>query len=171
MDLCSIDGCKKPKKARGWCDAHWAMWKLHGDPLYVRPPRGSHALADVDEQTMTATCKTCGLVAIKRRTGKNSKGYRCSVALQDRAKKHSDRSAGLKQRYGITLDEFEEIARQQDYKCLICGEEPDGNLHVDHDHQTGKIRGLLCGPCNRRLGFVEDVEWLTAALEYLGVSV
>ena len=54
--------------------------------------------------------------------------------------------------------------------CAICGRpEPEGgSLHVDHDHETGAVRGLLCFPCNQAIGaFEEDIEFLSAALGYL----
>lgn len=56
-------------------------------------------------------------------------------------------------RYGITVEDFMDMRRAQDLKCAICHEEKD--LVVDHDHETGKVRGLLCGTCNTRLGIYE----------------
>lgn len=60
----------------------------------------------------------------------------------------------------------------QDGLCAICKApetpEPKGNLHVDHDHTSGRVRGLLCFPCNAGLGsFKDDIERLEAAIEYL----
>jgi hypothetical protein len=54
--------------------------------------------------------------------------------------------------------------------CAICGrpEPEDGSLHVDHDHETGAVRGLLCFPCNQAIGaFEEQLDLLSAALRYL----
>ena len=50
-------------------------------------------------------------------------------------------------------------------RCEICGRE--ASLHADHDHATGLIRGWLCGPCNRGLGFIERPEWMAKAAAYL----
>ena len=65
--------------------------------------------------------------------------------------------------YKITLGEYLKIAEQQDFKCALCGKENfamkdihSGALVVDHNHQTGKIRGLLCHNCNRALGLLQD---------------
>lgn len=61
----------------------------------------------------------------------------------------------LKRRYGLTWEQYCDMAHAQDYKCAICWEEPE-ILVVDHDHTTGKVRGLLCNGCNRAIGFVEE---------------
>ena len=63
------------------------------------------------------------------------------------------------------------MAEDQKGICAICGELPHGEnrvLHIDHDHLTGKIRGLLCMSCNRALGwFRDDTVILKKAIEYL----
>jgi len=72
--------------------------------------------------------------------------------------------------YGLTQDEYLELLRQQGGTCPICGGEPDPFV-VDHDHRTGAVRGLLCGPCNRALGHLQDQAGLCrAAAEYLRQS-
>lgn len=80
------------------------------------------------------------------------------------------RNFNLLRDYGITLAEFEEMIRRQDDKCAICEDPlPAGrNSHLDHNHQTGKIRGILCAHCNRSLGgFKECPRRLQAAIDYL----
>lgn len=68
--------------------------------------------------------------------------------------------------YGLTPEAFDELLRNQSYRCLICGDET--RLVVDHNHTTGKVRGLLCDPCNRGIGlFRERVESLESAIRYL----
>jgi hypothetical protein len=69
------------------------------------------------------------------------------------------RTAHLKRQYGITENEYSILFNSQNGKCAICDrleEEVKERLEVDHDHLTGKIRGLLCGQCNRGLGSVRD---------------
>lgn len=63
--------------------------------------------------------------------------------------------------YGITLEQFNEMGQKQGWRCLICaeykkGKGPVGCLHVDHCHETGKVRGLLCSDCNRAIGQLCD---------------
>lgn len=71
-----------------------------------------------------------------------------------------------KDRYGITYEDFIKMCDEQEAKCLICFREV--KLHLDHCHDTGKIRGALCHQCNNGLGcFRDDPELLKKALEYL----
>jgi Recombination endonuclease VII len=70
---------------------------------------------------------------------------------------------------GMTLEEYEERERAQGGKCAICCREDD--LQVDHCHDTGAVRGLLCGPCNRGLACFEDNPMsLLMASQYLEKS-
>lgn len=86
------------------------------------------------------------------------------------------RERSLKQKYNLTIDEYNKLLTLQDNKCLICNKietnkDKSGkikNLAVDHCHKTGKIRGLLCCSCNLGLGyFKEETESLKNAIEYL----
>ncbi len=67
------------------------------------------------------------------------------------------KAANLKSNYGITIEEYTTLVAQQDNKCAICGnEQANKALFVDHDHKSGKIRGLLCSNCNFALGLLKD---------------
>jgi len=72
-------------------------------------------------------------------------------------------------KYGITPEQFFAMVKEQDNRCKICKREAGKRrLHIDHCHTTGKIRGLLCSPCNTSLGgFRDDPELLRAAIQYL----
>jgi len=60
-------------------------------------------------------------------------------------------------RYGITLAEFETMNEAQNGLCAICDKQPNREfLDVDHCHETGKVRGLLCNKCNQALGLLGD---------------
>lgn len=68
-----------------------------------------------------------------------------------------NRKARLKTKYGITIEDYDRILQTQG-GCAICGTKTPGGrgrFHVDHDHITGKIRGLLCSGCNTKLGWYE----------------
>ena len=78
--------------------------------------------------------------------------------------------AHILNRYGITKKDYESMWLRQGGKCPVCDKmELDGKLlHIDHDHKTGRIRGLLCGPCNRFIGLAkENIHTLHGAVDYL----
>jgi hypothetical protein len=78
-----------------------------------------------------------------------------------------NRDAALLNRYGITLDEFVALETKQNKECAICHEVPK-KLYVDHCHETGQVRGLLCMKCNAALGLFKDKQTnLVNALTYL----
>jgi hypothetical protein len=78
----------------------------------------------------------------------------------------------LRQRYGISNDDYTVMLREQNGVCKICyGESFRLRLSVDHCHKTGKVRGLLCERCNTLLGRVkEDIRILESAITYLKES-
>jgi Recombination endonuclease VII len=80
-------------------------------------------------------------------------------------------------KYGITPENYQELFKQQEGKCAICSSSEVSvarrsyNLFVDHDHATGKVRGLLCHHCNAGLGHYRDnTETLKKAIEYLNAN-
>jgi hypothetical protein len=81
-------------------------------------------------------------------------------------KKVADRKSHLKRKYGLTLEEYDALLASQGGGCAICGNLDADN--VDHDHETGRVRGILCWDCNIALGkFADDEERLLAAGTYL----
>lgn len=86
-------------------------------------------------------CSTCGRLLPDSDFTKNR--YDC---------KYCRRIKDLKRRYGITDEEYIKMWKEQKGKCALCGKElKDEYLHVDHDHTTGRVRGLLCKTCNMNL--------------------
>ncbi len=82
----------------------------------------------------------------------------------------ADRRSYLKRKYGMTIGDYDRMLEAQGGGCAICGRRPraDISLHVDHDHETARIRGILCFPCNNTLGdFKDDPTRLYAAANYL----
>lgn len=91
--------------------------------------------------------------ANKERASVRSKAYR-------QANKEAIAGARFIAKYGITSQEYKELESSQSGVCAICwGKDRDCRnrpLSVDHDHSTGKVRGLLCGHCNKALGLLND---------------
>lgn len=74
----------------------------------------------------------------------------------------------LKKKYNLTVDEYTTLLKAQKGVCAICGEECTRRLAVDHNHTTGKVRGLLCNNCNRGIGHLQDnSNLLKKAAEYI----
>ena len=74
----------------------------------------------------------------------------------------------LKQKYGMTLEEYNSKREKQNNRCAICKGTSTHHLVVDHDHESGAIRDLLCSECNLGLGkFRDNALILEAALVYL----
>ncbi len=71
----------------------------------------------------------------------------------------SIRDAELRRKYGISLERYREMLESQGSRCAICeADSPggQGSWHVDHDHETGTVRGLLCSKCNPAIGALGD---------------
>lgn len=151
--------CKKIRKikALGLCSVCYQRYQYKGSAEYSpkrKPPK---------------PCKVegCDKVAI-------SYGY-CDTHRKRSVNKRKDANAMLVRKYGITIDDYEEMHVKQGGVCAICGQ-PETvkingysyNLSVDHCHDTGKVRGLLCSKCNLSLGgFNDAIDLLTKAINYL----
>lgn len=85
-----------------------------------------------------------------------------------------ERRGRIKYRYGITVEQYDAMAEKQGGRCAVC-RRPEARrlrgvvlpLSVDHDHETGLVRGLLCSRCNMVLGYFDDPEFFAAATDYL----
>lgn len=239
---CAVNGCDRPSRTRGWCNAHYLKWYRTGDPEYQRPARVKPACS-VDGCLRPAHsrgwCKThylrwwsksdlgkaairaynnvradcsfdgcnntssavglCGghwrqqakgqaLRPLKRKTDPQARDdagrklcgtcdgwlpvsrFTRSISRSDglaaRCTK-CERSQALKRKFGITLEQYEELLEAQAGGCAVCGKTQQENrrrLAVDHDHSCcpgqitcGRcIRGLLCSSCNLHFGAIGD---------------
>lgn len=122
-------------------------------------------------------CRTC--IRARRRTHyATSPGTAARQAARYAAVRDSDpetfnrlwgRAAHLR-RYGLTVEGYTRLLCEQDGRCALClaPTPEDGDLVVDHCHDSGRVRGLLCGACNRALGAIGDTETaLLRALAYV----
>ena len=127
------------------------------------------------------TCRDCGRQRTPREMSRSKPSIckTCSTARTrawaeanpDEWERHR-RKSYLKQKYGITPERYDDMLAAQGGVCAVCGtppEDPRGyRMHVDHCHDTGRVRGILCGSCNRGMGnFGDDIARLEAAIRYL----
>lgn len=70
--------------------------------------------------------------------------------------------------YKLSSEQYENLKAEQDNRCILCGADPTEGLHIDHDHDTKQVRGLLCRQCNLGLGmFKDNPELLRLAAAYV----
>jgi hypothetical protein len=132
-------------------------------------------------------CKVCNVAARKAKYAENPAPYIARVKQWQQEnserlnayrreyrsrpeRKRADRDAHLRRKFGIGIDDYERMLAEQNGGCRICGTPPpeNGSLHVDHDHDTGQIRGLLCVSCNNAIGALkENLDIFLAAMAYL----
>jgi len=128
-------------------------------------------------------CKYCGEEKKKEEWAFQKHTYRDELSSFGRCKdcvgkrkkspkiKEINRKSMLKTVYGITPEEYNKILERQNFCCAVCKKhlaEFKKALSVDHNHETGKIRGLLCQKCNLALGLLEDnLESIRELLRYL----
>jgi len=102
----------------------------------------------------------CAVVPPKGSPGYHKAYYRAHKARMDAA----TRKSYLKRVYGLGLLELERLSDKQGHKCAICSRELEKrrwSTHIDHNHDTGEVRGLLCQRCNAGLGMFGDSPELT----------
>lgn len=144
-------------------------------------------MAKTTQTTGTKTCTKCGVTKnineFYKRGGKYSPETRhnhCKECTLKRVKENHDplrqRNNDLKRMYGITQQDYDRMITEQNHQCAICKTTEPGGKHnsnyfvVDHCHNTGKVRKLLCHHCNTALGLVGDnTHILQSMIEYLKV--
>lgn len=117
---------------------------------------------------LAAYCTPCKTAYLRRHIENDPERFKAKARV--RARRHRRRKE-----YGLTDTEFAALVAEHESTCCICGvavsdDSPEHNtrLVVDHDHATGKVRGILCDPCNTGLGrFRDDPALLVAAANYL----
>lgn len=148
-EICTVEGCASLAKSKGMCQMHYARMTRHG--FTRRPDR-------------TKPFDRCSVEGCENHIYYNGM---CNRHVMRERKATS---------FGLTLAQVIEMAAAQGGVCAICSQPPNRvaatgkvtDFDIDHDHETGRARGLLCSNCNRGLGlFGDDPERLLAAAAYL----
>lgn len=133
---------------------------------------------DADEgdlETGTRVCKSCGtrqpMAQFHYANGGRNRRRKCKGCVDEGARQrraedpagHARRARwrAIKQKYNLTEEQFYQILEDQVWTCAICWIDLlIDNTHVDHDHETNEVRGLLCTNCNLALGHFRDDRWI-----------
>lgn len=170
---CDAPSCDRPIKGRGLCEMH-----------LVRLRR----LGAIDLQPVTGIkCEQCGSEVPPSSYGRKYCSKDCKMKrdrrvyyerhgekVRERARNFSQSDRGqdltLRRRYGISLADRQCLVDEQGGHCYFCPS--TGPLFVDHDHETGEVRGLLCRSCNVLLGRIGDgsAELMNEILAYLRLA-
>lgn len=163
---CATDGCDRPAKVKGRCQPHYVSeWK-----------KAKHR-----EGLLPLVCEGCGVEYMpERRYAESSpKANRfCTRRCKERARNSTPEfKADMLRRYylnkyGLTMEQVEDMKSKG---CAICGRAEldggrwgNGSMHIDHCHDTGKVRGCLCHSCNVSIGHLNhDPKLLRKAASYL----
>lgn len=138
-DPCSFSGCQHASAQTGLCQAHYEQKRLKG---VMSPLRDYGVYTSGSEKCMVNHCKK---ISISQRLCQNH--------------------FGQSKKYGISIDDINRLWEKP--HCYNPGCSNITRLHIDHDHETGKVRGLLCGGCNTSLGNLgEDVGRILGLAEY-----
>lgn len=150
-------------------------WNAHGRP----PAQVRHSISSVDEEERTGYCAKCGRrVKVFKINDTYSDGRpRVRWVCQERVNKSPSRkrynqsekrkATVRRSLYGLSAESYASLMAKQNGRCAIC-ERPMERPQVDHDHATGRVRGLLCVTCNTGLGKLGDsIERIEHVLAYL----
>lgn len=127
--------------------------------IYIKPCKVCKEIKSLDmfqkaienKDRHTNTCRSC--LSKRARLYRQANYEKVANIMRDSQRKS---------KYGITKDQYLEMVVNQNYCCGICGKSPENkvdiykSLSIDHDHESGKIRGLLCSKCNTAVGLLKD---------------
>jgi hypothetical protein len=125
-----------------------------------------------NKDRLNGSCRTCLNAYKKKQWDKDPEKFRRYKRLSYH-KNHDknielNRKWSLLLRYNLTLAQYSEMVAKQDGRCAICKQRTGKRLVVDHDHTSGRVRGLLCGPCNSGIGHLKDDYFIVkSAADYL----
>lgn len=183
MKTCTVEGCDRKHYGKGLCNMHSQRLRKRGTT--EDPPRGigSRAGSIVRESKTCSRCKEEKLAELFPKAARSRDGLHtwCKACMSWNTLRWKKANPGYvekrtengvmrySRRYGVEPEDYFALLAGQGGVCAICRQAPkQGPLHIDHDHADGRVRGLLCRPCNLGLGnFGDDPDRITAAMAYL----
>lgn len=168
---CLIGGCSRQARGGwGWCPMHYGRYRVTGDPLKTKR---DHLICEesVTGERVCVRCKERKTLELFKLNGRSLNGrlrvcdacaseisserYRSEMLKDPTGIPRRGRAAYLKRKYGITQDQYDEMNTAQAGLCATC-QIGGVALFIDHDHDSGVVRSLLCNDCNLALGHVND---------------
>lgn len=156
---CTIPKCTRRVHSRGWCQLHYNRWRWYGDPT------ATPVWVDVIEPSAPGHrfCRWCKKLKPYADFGRHPRSKhgclaKCKecVALDWIRNRERHLAKKAARNYGITEDDYSRLMASS---CHVCGKtshKSGRRLHIDHCHETGTIRGVLCHACNTILGAAEE---------------
>lgn len=172
--ICAIAGCNNRYGARGLCPKHYERAKRQGvlPPLkertYIKKGQTCKVTDCVNPVDGRGICRTHADRLARHWPDWDTRPVRALERSGYGKDRHWEYK--LRRNYGMEKGEYLRMLEAQDGLCAMCGgtNSSGKRLAVDHDHKTGKVRGLLCTNCNSALGkFGEDIDRLLEAALYL----
>lgn len=177
--LCLIDGCEQRSVTRKMCRLHYQQWRLGTIDAARCSADGCESKAredgrcgrhfskrDMVELTGSKACSECARTFPANHYERDYRYPDRGVAKCRECMARGRSDASFRRRYGITRNDYDEMLAAQGGGCAICSS--THRLCVDHDHQTGAVRKILCDRCNLALGVVDDDhELLNKLADYL----
>jgi len=164
--MCSVIDCTKTRRTKlsPYCDKHYFRFRRNGDPM----------IRSTKDLLGPPICSQCGRKKTRKIRGTTWQCKPCWNRIrreENAAKPVRSRAVAVRRRcehYGIPVELWVKL---QSRGCMICGRKAgliQNQLHFDHDHITGEVRGLLCNQCNRGIGYLrDDPELIMKAYKYL----
>ena len=166
---CVVEGCvRTPRK---WSHSGKCAACLAREAYHRKHPDAPHREIGHHGKWKGKSC-ACGTPVVTR--GMCVKCYNAQYTPPPQTPEQR-RNIHLKHRYGITLADYNRMAEEQGGKCAVCREPPSrantrshwrGKLCVDHCHDSGKVRGLLCNDCNLAIGYAKTESIALAIVGY-----
>lgn len=124
-----------------------------------------------DGERYRLDCAACRTDAVTRWCKKNKDVVNAAARKRYWEDPEKQYAYHLQKTYGLTLSRYNEVLKKQDGKCAICGvdqSKTNRRFGVDHDQVSGRIRGIICGRCNRGMGYLQDnAEICESAARYI----